>query len=561
MKEHNNLIAAVLLSTLIIFGWNWFFEKPKIEQKTTKTIEKAIKKNKIEKINQQQLISNESSISNTKDHRIAIQNDKIIGSLNLKGIKFDDLQLKQYKDSLDKNSENVTLLSPINTNSRYFIDFGWLSQDDITLPDANTIWQSDKKTLTPNSPITLSWKSPENILFTININLDDNYLFNINKKVENLSDSTITLASYGRINRFFSQTTPEFFILHEGPIGVFDGILHEVTYKKTRKKPAQTFQTTNKSGWLGISDKYWLNAIIFDNDNNYKARFSYQRKNDHDLYNSDFISDEITIKANQSAQINHKLFSGAKEVSLLDQYSKDYNITLFDRAVDFGWFYFVTKPFYFILQIFNSFLGNFGLAIILMTVLVKLAFFPLANKSYASMSKMKDLHPKVMELKEKYKDDKMGMNQAVMAMYKKEGANPASGCLPILIQLPIFFALYKVLFVTIDMRHAPFYGFVTDLSAKDPTSIFNLFGLLPFSAPTALAIGILPIIMGLTMVIQQKLNPPPTDPTHAKMMKILPYLLIFLFASFPAGLLIYWIWSNILSILQQYVISRHLHKK
>ncbi|HLD77361.1 MAG TPA: membrane protein insertase YidC, partial [Rickettsiales bacterium] len=408
-------------------------------------------------------------------------------------------------------------------------------------------------------PIILSWTNKQNIKFFIEISVDENYMFAIKQKVENLSNRDITVAPYGRINRFLNIREKANYILHEGFLGVFGGILQEISYDDAAEDGDKNFAGAGGS-WFGITDKYWLTAIIADENLEYKTNFSYKKDLRNNIFAADFLGQEFKIEKKSTISFNHHFFAGAKKVKLLDQYSKDFNIKLFDRAIDFGWFYFITKPFFFAIDFLNKFLGNFGLAILTMTVLVKIALFPTANKSYAAMARMKKLQPKMNEIREKFKEDKLAMNREIMAMYKREKINPASGCLPILIQIPIFFSLYKVIFVTLDMRHAPFYGWIKDLSAPDPTSIFNLFGLLPFEVGGILAIGIWPILMGLSMYFQQKLSPPIADPTQAKVLKFMPYILTFVLASFPAGLVIYWTWNNILSIAQQYYITNVVYK-
>jgi YidC/Oxa1 family membrane protein insertase len=479
----------------------------------------------------------------------------------LQGARFDDLELLQYKETIDEDSPHIKLLSPIKTFDHYFIDFGFLSSDrKIDLPNSKTIWKADSDLLTPENPITLSWLNSNNILFQIKISLDQNYMFEIEKIITNNSKADITIASFGRINRHLKSSGMSNFILHEGPIAVANELLTEISYIDLKEEGNHQFQAD--SGWLGITDKYWLTSIIPDNNLAFDGDFTYQKSGKKEIFNSDFITDEFEITSGQKININHHLFAGAKIVSLLDDYGKEFNINSFDKAVDFGWYYFLTKPFFFILSIFSDLLKNYGLAILAMTLLVKLAMFPLAHKSFTAIGRMKKFQPRIMEIREQNKNNKVEMNRQIMELYRREGVNPAAGCLPMLIQIPVFFSLYKVLYVTIDMRHAPFYGWVKDLSAPDPTSIFNLFGLLPFSVDGFfLQIGIWPILMGLTMVLQQKLSPAPGDPIQAKMMKILPYVLIFVFAAFPAGLLIYWTFSNILSIAQQYYITKKLSYK
>ncbi len=579
MQNNKNILIATILSAMILLSWTWLYEAPRMEK--IETQKKLIAEQNKEKLIEEQL-SQDSSIlasaaekgseailtlkdrksilSQSQENRVKIKSDSLHGSISLKGARFDDLTLAKYFVKSDKKDE-VVLFAPSESKERYFADFGWVSSSrDLALPNPETLWKSDGKELTPENPVTLSWKNPQNIEFLIKIALDENYMFSVTQLVKNSSGKEISVASYGRVNRVLNGVQKPNFILHEGAIGVFNNVLQEETYKNLIEE--RRFEYSSETGgWLGITDKYWLSSILPDKSLKFKANFKHDFSNQNSFFNSEFIGQEYRIAAGESLNFDHHLFAGAKKVRLLDQYAKEYDAKLFDRAVDFGWFYFLTKPFFFVIEYLSNFLGNFGLAILAMTVLVKLALFPMANKSYAAIGKMKQLQPKIMALRERLKDDKIAMNREMMELYKKEKINPASGCLPILIQIPIFFSLYKVLFVTLDMRQAPFYGWIHDLSAPDPTSIFNLFGLLPFEVSSTFTIGLWPILMGATMVIQQKLSPASGDPVQAKVMKWMPYVLTFVLAAFPAGLLIYWTWSNSLSILQQWVITRKLEKE
>jgi YidC/Oxa1 family membrane protein insertase len=425
------------------------------------------------------------------------------------------------------------------------------------LPNPDTIWKADSKLLSEKTPVTLSFTNKQNITFQIKISLDENYMFAVTQSVKNNSGKEISIAPYGRVNRVLNKLSQANYILHEGAIGASGGILQEFTYKDLIEDKKFSFNDAPENGgWLGITDKYWLSSIVPDSSLAYNSNYSFGLVNQNNLFSAEFIGASYALPAGKSIDFNHHLFAGAKKVKLLDAYAKQYNLKLFDRAVDFGWFYFLTKPFFFIIDFLNKFLGNFGLAILAMTVLIKLALFPMANKSYTAIAKIKKLQPKITQLRERFKDDKLQLNREMMELYKREKVNPASGCLPILVQIPVFFALYKVLFVTLDMRQASFYGWIKDLSAPDPTSIFNLFGLLPFEVAGFFVIGIWPILMGLTMIIQQKLNPSAGDELQAKILKWMPYVLTVVLATFPAGLVIYWTWSNVLSIAQQYYITR-----
>jgi YidC/Oxa1 family membrane protein insertase len=581
MQDNKNIILATLFSAIILLGWTWFYEKPKAEKKaeaqkiliaqqnSNKVIESQPQPVQGETANNLQPNKTEEAIltvknrgeilSETKENRIEISNENLHGSIYLEGARFDDLTLAKYFVT-SKKEEEVKLFSPSQSKERYFADFGWISSDSsLELPKPNTIWKSDSKKLTSESPVTLSWKNSQNIEFLIKISLDKDYMFAITQSVKNNSGEEISLASYGRINRVLNELQQSNYILHEGAIGVFAGVLQETTYKDLIEEKSQSFEGKD-GGWLGITDKYWLSSIIPDKKIIYKSNFSNNLANHNSIFNTEFVGQEYKVAQNEELNFDHHLFAGAKKVKLLDKYSEEFDIPLFDRAVDFGWFYFLTKPFFFVLDFLYQFLGNFGLAILAMTVIIKLLLFPMANKSYLAIGKVKKLQPKIDAIKAKFKDDRVALNREMMELYKKEKVNPASGCLPILVQIPIFFSLYKVLFVALDMRQAPFYGWIHDLSAPDPTTIFNLFGLLPFQPSAAFTIGIWPILMGVTMIVQQKLSPMSSDPTQAKILKFMPYVLTFVLAAFPAGLVIYWTWSNTLSVLQQWIITKRLNK-
>jgi YidC/Oxa1 family membrane protein insertase len=585
MNNNKNIHIATLVSVAILLGWTWFYEKPRIEnqERQKKLISKENFSEKNSNNSQDLKISNntnnnkfesvagankndekninlkgrDEALESSQANRIKINTPSLHGSVSLVGAKFDDLTLANFYKKLDKKEE-VVLFAPVESKERYFADFGWISSDpNFEVPNPETLWSPSSKVLSVDSPISLSWKNKRGIEFVINISLDEKYMFTIEQIVKNNSKENIAIAPYGRINRILNNRGQSNYILHEGAIGSFAGVLHELNYDKMIKNKNKSFSEAGDSGsWLGITDKYWLSAIIPDKSLSYEANFKHELKNQNHIFAVNFVSKEFELKPQEQTKISQHLFAGAKKVKLLDQYSQDLNIKLFDLAVDFGWFYFLTKPFFFIVEFLYSLLGNFGLAILAMTVFVKLALFPMANKSYMAIARVKKLQPKIDALKEKYKDDKLAMNREVMNMYKKEKINPAAGCLPILIQIPVFFALYKVLFVTLDMRHAEFYGWIKDLSAPDPTSIFNLFGLLPFEVSSSFTIGVWPILMGITMIIQQRMSPPASDPMQTKVLKWMPYILTFVLAAFPAGLVIYWTWSNMLSILQQFYITK-----
>ncbi|MCE3232363.1 MAG: rane protein insertase YidC [Rickettsiaceae bacterium] len=564
MQDSKNLILAIVISTAILFSWQHFYAGPKVAE-AQKQAELARKSQQQTtdiapeiKIEQAPVIEDRSTIIKKTD-RVIITTDKLHGSIAAKGLRFDDLTLAEYKETTAPDSKEVVLLSPSSTTNVYFAEFGWLAANhDTKVPTRDTTWHSDKKTLTSKEPVTFSWDNNEGLKFYVTISIDENYMFKISRKVENYGSKTASLLAYGTLSKGITDAHKPFYILHEGPLGVFNSTLDEITYEDLKDEKKR--EVKSAKGWFGITDKYWLTAIIPDKTNSFDTNFNYYYLNNRDRYQADYLGSKSDITPGQKMEATEYLYAGAKKLSLFDAYAKELNIDLFDHAVDFGRLYFITKPIFKLLTFFNHLLGNFGLAILLLTVAIKALMYPLANKSYTSMHHLKRLQPQLVALKEQYKNDKAGMNKAVMDLYKTEKVNPMAGCLPILVQIPIFFALYKVLFITIEMRQAPFYGWIKDLSMPDPTSIFNLFGLLPFTPPHILMIGAWPIIMGITMIIQQKMNPAPTDPVQAKVMQLLPFIFVVMFASFPAGLVLYWAWNNALSILQQWFITRRLPK-
>ena len=493
--------------------------------------------------------------------RIEIRTPTIDGSISLVGARIDDVVLDDYLVTLDPASGPIHLLEPTNYVRPYYAEFGWVSAPgaDIALPGPKTQWETDATELTPGSPVTLTWTSPQGLTFKRTIDVDDGYLFTITDTVTNGTDAAQELFPYGLISRGGLPETTGFYILHEGPLGVFDETLKEVDYSDLQEDGDQ--EAASEGGWIGITDKYWLAALIPDQAGQWSYKFRHSVRNQNDRFQVDYLGGATSVAAGAEITNTSHFFAGAKRLDLLDRYEEQIGAPSFDLAIDFGWFYFLTKPFFIVLTWLHGILGNFGLAILALTVVIKLIFFPLANKSYKSMAKMKELTPKLQEMREKYGDDRQRLNEEMMAMYKREKVNPAAGCLPILVQIPVFFSLYKVLFVSIEMRHAPFYGWIRDLSAPDPTTIFNLFGLIPWDPPAMLMIGAWPILMGLTMYLQQRLNPQPADPVQAKVFMFLPLLFTFLLSSFAAGLVIYWTWNNLLSILQQWVIMKRMGVK
>lgn len=498
------------------------------------------------------------------DERVRINTPRLHGSIALRGGRLDDVTLIDYREALDRTSPEIVLLTPAGLPDAYFAQVGWVMvSGQTTLPDAETVWTADGDELSPATPVTLRWTNPEGVSFYRTFAIDDNFMLTLTQRVVNDTDAALSVMPYGLVVRYGLPDVGKFFILHEGPLGVFDGTLKEVDYDDVQS--AGTIQMRSEGGWIGITDKYWLTALVPASDESNNFRFFHERVDNRDRFQVDFVGPALSVAAGDSAEAVSRLFVGAKEVRLLDHYAERYGVTGFDRAIDFGWFYFLTKPIFYFLLYLKDWTGNLGVAILLLTVVIKLLFFPLANKSYRAMSQMRKLQPEIMKMKERFGDDKVRFNQEMMALYKREKVNPASGCLPMVVQIPVFFALYKVLFVTIEMRHAPFFGWVQDLSAPDPTSVWNLFGLIPWEPstiiPAMINIGAWPLIMGATMWFQQKINPQPTDPMQARIMMLLPVIFTFLLAQFPAGLVIYWAWNNVLSIAQQWVIMRRMGVK
>ncbi len=567
--ETRNLVISLIISVAILVVWHFTWQVPQqkaqaekqriasLAQKTAAAAMQQPSSNATilpapENLTPSQPLSRDSLLEHSR--RITIESNQIKGSISLRGARFDDLTLNAYRETIHPESPAVKLLSPSGDTHAYFAEFGWLGKNNtIKLPDNNTEWKADHETLTPETPVTLSWDNGEGLVFEKKISVDKDYMFHIEQTIVNKTATAIDLAPYGLISRTFVPEGKHFAILHEGPLGITDGALEELEYKKLKEDGGVT--RANASGWFGISDKYWLAAIIPDQQA-FKTNYSYYNLQGQDKYQTDFVGAMRTIEAGHSVTSSTHFFAGAKRLNLLDSYAAQYNIPLFDRAVDFGRLYFITKPLFQLLHYFYNLIGNFGLAIMLLTVTVKIFLFPLANKSYASMAHMRELMPQMNHIKERYADDKVKMNQEIMELYRKEKVNPAAGCLPMIIQLPVFFALYKVLFVTLEMRQMPFYGWIHDLSVSDPTNIFTLFGLIAWTPPSFLHIGVLPLVMAITMIIQQKMNPKPADPIQAQVIGMMPYVFVFMFAGFPAGLVLYWAWNNTLSVLQQWVITR-----
>lgn len=573
MNDTNRLLLAMGLCLAVMAAWQVFYAAPAQKERQAYYAAQEKKAKETAALTQPKapetpkIAERGEVLQTSSEARIRIQSSRLHGSIALKGARFDDLTLADYKISLEKGSPEVVLLSPQGATDTYFVDLGWLGNDNsLTLPDKDTVWQSADTELTPEKPVTFTWKNPEGVVFTRTISLDKNFLFTVSDSISNATSKEITLFPYGLINR----TRPDvksYAVSHEGVVGVYGDVLEEHTYDELHKRFEKKeedgkFTFSGNGGWMGIADKYWLTAMIPQQANELTATAQYYvNTQGQKRYQVHYRGAAQPVKAGETITLTRQLFAGAKEVELLDAYGEQLNIPLFDRAVDFGALYFLTRPIFTLLDYLYGFLGNFGVAIIVLTIFIKLLLFPLANKSYKSMARLKEHMPEMMKIKERYSHDKMKLNQEMMKFYSENRINPMSGCLPLLLQLPIFFAIYKVIFITIEMRHAPFIWWIKDLSAQDTTNILNLFGLLPFTPPLWLPqIGALALMFAITMAIQQRLSPPPTDPTQKMVMRLMPWVLVFLFASFPAGLLVYWVWSNILSIIQQYIITRHIHK-
>jgi YidC/Oxa1 family membrane protein insertase len=596
MSEHKNTILAVVLSLLVIVGWQYFIGYPQMERQRQETQQQAQQQSKPQPGSTQpgasapnaaqpatpevpgtpragapsaqaQAASREAVIASSP--RIAIETPRLGGSIDLKGGRIDDLTLTQYREETDPKSPPIVLFSPSGAPDAFYAEFGWVpaAGSNTAMPGPDTVWtQRSTGALGVGRPVTLTYDNGQGLIFTRTVAVDEHYLFTIKDDVGNNSGNPVTLFPYALISRHGTPQVQGYYILHEGLIGVMgDQGLQEETYKKIADKKSVTWDVTN--AWLGITDKYWAATLLPDTDAKVRARFSAGEAGGLNTYQTDYLLQPQTIAAGATGSANARLFAGAKEVSVVGidfpvgpgGYNQALHLNHFDLLIDWGWFYFITKPMFLALDYFFHLVGNFGIAILIVTVLVKIAFFWLANKSYASMAKMKAVQPQMAMIKERYADDRAKQQQAMMELYKKEQINPVAGCLPIVIQIPVFFSLYKVLFVTIEMRHAPFYGWIHDLSAGDPTNIFNLFGLIPFDPglySSFLHLGAWPAIMGVTMWVQMKLNPAPPDPTQQIIFNWMPLIFTFMLAGFPAGLVIYWAWNNTLSVIQQSVIMR-----
>ncbi|HEV2605478.1 MAG TPA: membrane protein insertase YidC [Microvirga sp.] len=591
MREDNrNLLLAIVLSVAVLLGWNVFFAPPPAPPRTdaAQTVPNqpgtAVPTGApspsqaggpsvpvpgtVPATAAPVVEPREAALA--RSPRVTIDTPTIRGSVNLRGGRIDDVALKTYRETVDPRSPNIVLLSPAGSQTPYYADFGWVGGQPGTLPGPDTVWTADSNTLAPGRPVTLAFDNGQGLVFRRSISVDERSMFTVKDTVENRGSAPVTLYPYGLVSRHGKPATLGYYVLHEGLIGVLgDQGLQEWTYDNVDKQEAVPGQNTRGKTWngltggfVGITDKYWAAAVVPDQAQPYTGSFTSRQEATGRVYQANMLGDARALQPGTTTETTNRLFAGAKEVAVVDGYQQSLGIKNFDLLIDWGWFYFITKPLFKVLDFFYRMFGNFGVSILIVTVLLKLIFFPLASKSYASMAKMKAVQPEMVAIRERYADDKMKQQQALMELYKKEKINPVAGCWPVLIQIPVFFALYKVLFVTIEMRHAPFFGWIRDLAAPDPTSIFNLFGLLPYNPGAVpvlgpfLMLGVWPIIMGITMWLQMKMNPEPPDPVQKQVFAWMPIIFTFMLGSFPAGLVIYWAWNNALSIAQQYFIMR-----
>ncbi|HTV27018.1 MAG TPA: membrane protein insertase YidC [Xanthobacteraceae bacterium] len=585
MTDHKNTILAFVLSLIVVIGWEYYFARPEMEKQAQQqeqtqpngaqpsTPAPGASAPTAPNAPSAQPPTQTRAAVIAASPRVTIDTPRLHGSIDLKGGRIDDLSLEQYRETTDPNSPAIVLLSPSGAPDAYYAEFGWVADSGtkVPTPGTDTIWKQDGSgALSLGHPVTLSYDNGQGLIFSRTIEVDDHYLFTIKDQVQNKGGSAVTLYPYALISRHGTPQVLGYYILHEGPIGEMGNEgLQEETYKKIAEKKSESWDVSN--AWLGFTDKYWAAVLLPDADAKVKTRFSSAEVGGQQTYQTDYLQQAQTIAPGASINTDTRLFAGAKEISVVGinfpfgpgGYNQSLHLNHFDLLIDWGWFYFLTKPMFLALDYFFHLVGNFGIAILIVTVLVKILFFPLANKSYASMAKMKAVQPEMAMIKERYADDRMKQQQAMMELYKKEQINPVAGCLPIAIQIPVFFSLYKVLFITIEMRQAPFYGWIHDLSSADPTNIFTLGGLIPFD-PSILPViggflhlGFWPAIMGVTMWVQMKLNPAPPDPTQQVIFNWMPLIFTFMLAHFPAGLVIYWAWNNTLSVIQQSVI---MHK-
>jgi YidC/Oxa1 family membrane protein insertase len=564
--EQRNLIMAIVLSVAIFLGFQFLAPPPKpvvhppqTEQQQQQAQTPGIAVAPGDAVVPAspvpaEPVSREAALAESP--RLPIDTPRVKGSVNLKGGRLDDLRLADYHETINPTSPAIVMLSPSGAPNAYLSEQGWIAKESgVKLPGADTVWQSSGGTLTQSTPATLTWDNGEGLTFTRVISVDDSYMFTVKQSVTNGGAAPVTLMPYALVARSGLPPVSSTWISYEGPIGAFNGVEEEIKYATVAgDKPIEKDST---GSWLGFTDKYWLATIApADQKAAVKAAFRHSGAGAAQKFQADYLGAETIVAPGATIEASTLIFAGAKEVKLLDRYVREYGLPNFDKAVDFGWFYFLTKPIFYVLDYIYGVVGNFGIAIMSLTVIFKGLFFPLQTRAVHNLNKMKQLQPEMLKLREKYGEDKVRLNQETMALYKRVGANPVAGCLPILLQIPVFFSLYKVFYVTIEMRHAPFFGWIQDLSAPDPTSLFNLFGLIPFTPPQFLMIGAWPAIYCITMFLQQRMQPTPPDPVQARMFQFMPFIFTFMLGNFPAGLVIYWSWNNTLTMLQQWVITR-----
>jgi len=577
MDNQRNFLLAAVLSLGVVFAWQALVVQPRIDRERAIAEQQAATAPKTDTAlpsatapssennavpAAQPTNSETDTVPGTSNAaaeeeagRITLKSSKLAGSINLRGGRIDDIRMLDYHETVDPTSPTIRLLAPTSSQNAYFAEFGFSPRKELgALPGPTTIWkQVGNGDLSDTSPVSLEFTNEKGLTFTRTIAMDANYMFTITDAVKNGSGGAVELQPYGRIARFGEPETQGIYVLHEGMIGNLGELgLDEIDYDDV-KEDGLIKRENVSAGWLGITDKYWATAMVPDHA--FTAAYRYVGAS-RPFYQTEYIGNPLSVAAGGSADVTTRLFAGAKKVDIIDGYQEQLNVPLFDKIIDWGWFYWLTKPLFQLMNFIYGLVGNFGVAILLVTVIIKIFFFPLANKSYASMANMKKVQPEMTAIRERFGDDRQAQQKAMMELYKKEKINPAAGCWPVLIQIPVFFALYKVIYVTIEMRHAPFFGWINDLSAPDPTSIFNLFGLLPFEVPLFLMIGVWPLLMGITMFIQMQMNPAPPDPTQQMIFKWMPVVFTFMLATFPAGLVIYWAWNNFLSILQQGTIMK-----
>ena len=570
--DQKNFIVAIVLSVVIILGWQTLFPPkhptPPQQQTTSQSGQPnapaggqtsgqpGAPQAPAAQPAQPQTVSREEALS--RSPRVTFSTPELLGSIALKGARLDDVRLAKHREELDPKSPPVPVLSPVGGEHPYYAEFGWTSSDaGVKVPGPDSVWTASSPTMEVGKPVHLTWDNGAGLIYALDVSLDEHFMFSVKQSVENKTDKPVTLFPWGLVVRFGEHKAEGTYVLHEGPYGVFNSSLKEFSYSDFKDNKQQKLSTTG--GWVGITDKYWMATLVPDQKSKVDVTLKGTGAGNDIKYQIDYVGQPVTVAPGASGTADSHLYAGAKIVRVIDAYRENLGIDRFDLTIDWGWFSFFTKPMFWVLEWLYAQIGNFGVAILILTVIVKALFFPLANKSYAAMSKMKALQPEMEKLKARYGEDKQRMNQELMQLYRREKVNPAAGCLPILVQIPVFFALYKVLYTTIEMRHQPFFGWIHDLSAPDPLTIFTGFGLFHWQVPEFLHffnIGLWPLIMGVTMYVQQQLNPPQADPMQQRIFQFLPIMFTFMMAPFQAGLVIYWAWSNTLSIAQQYFIMR-----